>query len=267
LGGYKWGILVNLKNPNASLKFLIEAHLKGLFLGIITPGRLGEFYKAKYLSEKAGSSLGRTFYTSLVDRIMDIIVIVAVSLLSLAVFIFGKTDRQFVTILLCVISIIIFGIAVLFILLRVRGGLIKKILGRIIVTSSLEKGGNLFINDFFDSAKELSFYVFVRLLILAFISYSFSVFIYFLLALSLGLKITFLQLFFINALVWIILLFPFTFLGLGTREASYIFFFSMFNIDAPLAVAFSILILFTGIILSIPGMILFLFKKTKLAGI
>jgi len=264
-GGYKWGILVNLKDSKASLKFLIEAHLKGLFLGIITPGRLGEFYRAKYLSEKTGSSLGRNFYTALVDRIMDIIITVAVSLLSIVFFVFSVVDRQFAIILLGITSIIIFGVVIILFMLF-EGGWTKKILNRMIATTSFKKWGNIFIGDFFDSVKELSFFVFVRLLILALISYFLSVFIYFILALSLGLKITFLQLFFINALVWIILLFPITFLGLGTRDASYIFFFSILNIGASSAVAFSMLILFTGIILSIPGVILFLSEKTKSDG-
>ena len=54
-------------------------------------------------------------------------------------------------------------------------------------------------------------------------------------------------------LVNLLLLIPITVLGLGTRETSYIFLLGIAHVTPSEAVAFSTLVLLSGMIVSVPG--------------
>lgn len=254
----KWKTLIDSQKVKISFKQLTEVFLKGFFLGTITPGKLGEFWRAKYLTEVSHISGGRAFYTALMDRLAVLVIVIAAAITGmLNLFLFGKVEIGW-------LSIVLFSIFAIFIIYflakHTKSKEIFKYLLRIFVPFSARKKIDLFFKEFFKGIKELNFIFLIELLGWGFLYYLMTVLVYYLLALSLGINISFFHLFLIVALSWLILLLPVTVLGLGTREATYIFFFSFFSISSSLAVAFSLLILLVGIILSVPGIIL-IFKK------
>lgn len=238
----KWRMLINSQDLKIPFRRLTEFFFKGLFLGTITPGRLGEFWKAKYLTDNFSISGGRAFYTVLMERLIDLIIIVTVGLVGLITFFLSEKIGFLLFLILPLIILAIYPLIKVFI------SLLKR------------KKTNPFFKGFLSSLAELNFFTFLKLSCYGILYYLTTIFIYYFLALSLGINIGFLYLFLIVALVFLVLILPITILGLGTREASYIFLFSIFSITASTAVAFSSLILLVGIVLSIPGVILFLKK-------
>ncbi len=257
---FKWRALVRAQHINVPFKMLAGAFLKGLFLGTVTPGKLGEFWRAKYLTELTPVSGGRAFYTALMDRLAVLVVIIPVALLGvLNLLLFGRIKMEIGWLILVLFLALVSG-AIYFLIQRKEAQKVTKVLLGFFLPSSVREKADLFFRDFFKAMKEMNPALFAKVLGWA-VAYCLAMAsIYYLLAVSLGVKIGFFNLFLIIALSWIVLLLPVTVLGLGTREATYIFFFSIFNIPGSLAVAFSLLILLVGIILSVPGIILILKK-------
>lgn len=252
----KWKKLINsigVKIPNNVL-FGIMA--KGLFLGIITPGRIGEFWRAKYLTDQSKVSHGAAFYTAFMDRLIDMLIfgLVAIAGLLIIYLRFGIGAKWQMYILG-----FIFLIIISFVFLKKLGlQRISKIFVRFFIPVSRQEKTNVFLTDFDGSFKGLKLGLFFELLAYGFLYYLTAITVYYFVALALGLVLPFWFLFLVVGMVWLILALPLTFLGLGTREASFIYFFSILGIPAHSAVAFSLSVLLIYILSALPGTILFL---------
>src|SRR3989344_5261953 len=75
----KWKQLVNPFNVELSMKEGVSAWLAGFFIGLITPGRVGDLARAFYLKEKM--EIGKALTTVVIDRVLDIFVLMALSVL------------------------------------------------------------------------------------------------------------------------------------------------------------------------------------------
>jgi uncharacterized protein (TIRG00374 family) len=71
LKSFKWQRLVISLNGKISLKESLVVLFIGLFVSVITPGRLGDFVRAFYIKDRL--VLGRGILAVIVDRAMDII--------------------------------------------------------------------------------------------------------------------------------------------------------------------------------------------------
>ncbi|MBI2653389.1 flippase-like domain-containing protein [Candidatus Woesearchaeota archaeon] len=82
----RWKAIVNVFNKNISFRSSLIYTLISFAFGIITPGRLGEFIKAKYLVE--GIKLGplKSFMTVVIDKIFDGLALILVGLFGLYFF-------------------------------------------------------------------------------------------------------------------------------------------------------------------------------------
>lgn len=255
LGILKWRVLIKSQEIKVSFITLAKIYLKGFFLGTITPGKLGEFWKVKYLTEKCEISSGLAFYTTLMDRIIDLVIIVGISLAGVGSLfsLYGiEADWAVIILWLILISLIVYFLT--------KKNNIRKILKSLInifLPKSIREKTDLFLDQFFGELQRLNLTLFLKLLMWGLSYYLSAVLVYYFVMLSLGISISIWYLFLIVALIWLIVGLPITILGVGTREASYIFFFSVFGISSFQAVAMSLLILFCDIVIVIPGAILF----------
>lgn len=254
---WKWQILTNSIGTEVSFKSLARMSAKGIFLGIITPGKLGEFWRAKYLSDEAGIAGGKAFYTAFVDRLLDLLVVGVVSFFGLVVIYmkFARTqNRPLVALILFLFMLLVYFFA--------RKKDIKILFGALIkflIPSFLKERANSFLNEFYQGFESLKLRLFSKVLFFGFLYYFFGgALVAYLMALALGIPISFWYIFLITAIIWLVAIVPVTVLGLGTREVAFIYFFSFLGIPAPLAVALSLLFLFCDALIAIPGAILFL---------
>ncbi len=223
LRAWRWKEAIRTTNTDFPLKSLLQFTYISLTLGLVTPGRLGEFIKVHHLSKKSGIETKKSLYTVLLDKLMDISTVLVFSILG-AYFLFGQKNW------LLFLFIIIFLFSLFFYLLY-------NILLRLSFYLPLLK-------RYFSSLGEykLSFSSSLRLSLLSHLIW-----------LSLALQgFIILRMMGIEALsLWAVLgvvslmsfssLIPLTVGGLGLREALAAFLLLSFGIAAEKAVLFSLL--------------------------
>lgn len=259
----RWKSLVNAIGETPSIKDLTQISLKGIFWGLVTPGKLGEFLRAQYLTRITKTSLGKAFYTAFVDRIADILIIVAVGFLAiLTVYLkFGGTANfQF---LVLVSLFLIFASLIYFLMRKIGVKKLSKALIRFLIPPAFRDRTDHFVEEFYSGFRSLNLKLFLKIFFWGFLYYLFAgVLTNYFITLALGITLPFWYIFLITALTWLAVALPITFLGLGTREAVFIYFFSFFGVPASVSLAVSLLALFSNIlILAIPGAVLFVKQK------
>ena len=72
---WRWGLLLRDAGLPAPFTTVFRYFLVGNFLGLATPGRVGDFAKALYFSGRGANSFARASATIFVDRVLDTIVL------------------------------------------------------------------------------------------------------------------------------------------------------------------------------------------------
>ncbi|MBI2042707.1 MAG: flippase-like domain-containing protein [Candidatus Nealsonbacteria bacterium] len=255
---FKWKRLVG-EFTKISNREVLNIMAKSVFWGVVTPGKLGEFWRAKYLAQKGQISFGTAFYTAFMDRFSDLLILGLVTILGLIViylkFNLGLLWGIYIICLFLLLS------AALFFIQKMGLAKIGKILVNFFLPSAWQEKTNNFFAGFDSGLKITGKRVIFETFIYSVLYYLSAVFVYYFNAKALGIPLPFWYLLLVLAMVWLILMLPLTFFGLGAREAGFIYFFSIIGISASEAVAFSLLALFANFLIAIPGFALFLWKK------
>ena len=82
---YRWKRIVAAQGTAVGLARAFRVYAASLYLGVVTPGHLGDFAKSLYLMNR-GFPAGRALFSSLVDRLFDVILFVVVGYVSLLFF-------------------------------------------------------------------------------------------------------------------------------------------------------------------------------------
>ena len=69
---FRWNYLLRQQNICFTYWETFLPYMSSLYVGFITPGRVGEFIKAFYLKTYKGISLSRGFSSVLIDRLFDL---------------------------------------------------------------------------------------------------------------------------------------------------------------------------------------------------
>ena len=262
LKSLRWKIIINATGFDISLKDCTLIWLKGYFLGGVTPGRIGDLFRAKFLTDKIGISLGKSLLTAVIDRVLDILVIFGLSVSGILMIshLFG---------------IEIFSLRNLFVLLVIFGLSLSILTSKKLTVKILSPLFNLFVPSTFKEATKINFdefykgleilnerkhHLFASILI-GILTWLVAGYGCYMLALSLGLNISYWYLLISVAISSLIALLPISVSGLGTREATFIFLFSIINIIPEEAVSFSLLVLAWTWLPILPGMSLYLLKR------
>jgi uncharacterized protein (TIRG00374 family) len=75
----RWRVLLKAQEIPFSFKNANAAYFSAYYAGVVTPGRAGEFLKLLHLRQKAGASLGTGIVSVLLDRLLDLLVLVALA--------------------------------------------------------------------------------------------------------------------------------------------------------------------------------------------
>lgn len=218
---YRWHVLMQAAGARVALAESVNLYLSGLFLGIVTPGRLGEALKMPTMMSQ-GLSWIKSFVIIVIERLLDfallsLMAIVGVGLLvswQIAAFITG-------------IGVIV-GLIVL--LLFHRYPLLQK------------------LEHIFWGKKTWS--VLTVLTVANWVIYFFQLTV---LAWGFGIEIPILTFAAIMALVGMFSILPIAPAGLGTRDAAMLYLFSRFGIDPSLIVAYSLSIFVLTVLASSIG--------------
>ena len=227
--------------------------MSSLFLGFISPGRLGEFSRALHIKNDYNVSSGTALSTVLADRFFDLS-----ALLTLGIIAFSSINNLLEAIIskLGTSLIITLGTTMLITLTFLQLWKIKSIRNN----HYLLKLSNHF-NDLIKGLRKIGFKGVIISLFLTTCSYIILFVQSHILVVALGINISFLITCFTMSLGSLATLIPISFSGLGTRDASFIFYLSKHNIPSEQALALSFSIFFTFFIIG--GSICFIFYLMK----
>jgi len=259
---YRWNYLMKKQNINYSLKESILMYGSGIFIGIITPGRLGDFIKITYLKNNH-CSLGKSAVSVILDRMFDLFFLLIFGYLGM--FFFFSLFQNFILFFtLC----LVFVLVLFFVFLRTN-----------LIQFSLKKIFNLIISDKYQKSWKINFQDFIYDLKIykikdsLFISLitAFSWFIYyvqmFILSKSINItNISFLYLSIAVTMAGFITLLPISIMGLGTRDAVLILLLSTFLITNETIISFSMLIFLMSVLASLIGFWCWLIKPIRISN-
>jgi uncharacterized protein (TIRG00374 family) len=101
----KWQALLDCINVQIPIRKSLEIILIGTFYGALTPGRAGEVSRAFYLDAEKSRSIP----TVIMDRVIDVICLLTLSVLSTALFF---KDRNLIYLMILVVLLFICGIII-----------------------------------------------------------------------------------------------------------------------------------------------------------
>jgi len=240
----RWNSILKLQKINISIKDSYLIYYSGAFLGVSSPGNIGEFIKAFYLKKEYNVPLTKGLINVITDRLFDLYILIILAILGLWKFhVFEKYSNM------CLVLAVVMSAAPLTLLNK---NLIQKY--SYILYRALEK--KFKIISYQNFYQEIVYLIHPKSLITFLLScLGFLIFFiqcYFL-TLAMQIKIDFLSIALFMSIARLISIIPVSISGLGTRDAILIYFFSLINLTSDIAVSYSFLIfvvcyVFNGII-------------------
>jgi len=257
----RWKAIANIQGIHLSLKESIMIYTSSLYLGIITPGRIGDFAKSYYIINNKGIPIGKALFSSLADRLFDLFFIVLAGYISL-IFFPNIFQHQFLFSTLMLIVIL----SILIILIRKKEILIKLInsaLPKSKFKSTSIKLSNIsrdLIHEFaLFNAKNLAF-----ILTLTLVAWACHYTFFILSAHSLKIETSISNIIIsISAAIFMSLL-PISIAGFGTRDIALIIIFSRIGLSKEQAITFSLSFVLVYIIIGLLGFICWMISPIEI---
>jgi len=254
-----WNYIKRQQGIKYGLKDSLLMYYSCIYLGFITPGKLGELAKAVYL-KKDGHPLGGSLVSVVLDRVSDIVFLLAFVFVG-SLFYLSMFQKQ----VLILISGLI--ISVILLLVFIKTGLVKWALIKafnVFIPEKYKKSWQINSQDFINSLKIYKLKHYSIIFAITTFSWLFYYLQMGLLAHGLGIKIPFVYLAVSVTAAGLITLIPISLFGIGTRDATLILLFSPFLIPKEQIIVFSALILFLTAAVSLMGLICWLIKPIKI---
>ncbi|MBN2722779.1 MAG: flippase-like domain-containing protein [Deltaproteobacteria bacterium] len=229
LKAFRWKLMVNKSGGKITNLESLRIYFAGIAMGIFTPGRAGEMFRAVYVVDEKfplQSALG----TVIADRLFDLGFLLTVSAVS-TFFLIGFSW------LIVLIILAVGAVSGTAILILIHGKLLERIESRFFKNSA----PNLKFTD----ALKISFSNFPLKIILTGLAYGIMNFQVYIIAIQGGMEISYIQSFLLFSLANTFALLPLSISGLGTREAAlgWLFSISGFSAAQGVSVSFSFFML------------------------
>jgi uncharacterized protein (TIRG00374 family) len=254
----KWKLIIDTCGISYPFHKCISAWLIGYSAGLITPGRIGDFYRSLYLRDYGNKSLGLCLSTVIFDRIIDVSVMILMAFFGILMLSnMFKISQN----LIIFVIFILFFVLIIFIILKIN---LKYLILMPFFYRMVPKEHQPTIKDnlvdFFDSLsmnlEKKSLLIFQ--IFLAIISWLFITLQNYLILHSLNPNGSYLFMLCITPFICMIELLPISISGLGTRDAALIFLLSLIAIPAEISIALSLSILISAYFIGFVGLLIWL---------
>ena len=236
---FRWRSLLRAQQTWYGILPATLSYFGSIFIGLLTPGRLGEFVKAVHVNQDCDVPIGQAFSSVLADRLFDLyalLVVGGLALLSLTAW--HETN-----------SVLGLALLALVFTLPLAALLHEGVFARIrTLGSHLGRPGRwLFASQSWllelrQGLQQLSLSWLLAAASLTVLAYAIFFSQCYLLALALKMRIGFLQVSFAVALGSLVTLLPISISGLGTREAAIVAYLGAVGVSNEAALAFSLLV-------------------------
>lgn len=237
---FRWNRLLQSQHIDYRLLDSFIVYLISIYMGILTPGRIGEFAKAIYLKSNKNISISKGFSNVFVDRLFDLYLLIILGIIGIWKFdIFSNSSRML---------LIILGILIIVPVVMLNRHFMRKLLlllYRYLMIQRLKDNIDEKFEDFYHGIDEIMNCRLISLMLLTCFSYSIYFIQCYLIVIAMGISIEFISISFFMAIANLISFIPISISGIGTREASLIYLFSLENLAPELAVSYAFLIFFT----------------------
>ena len=248
LKAWRWKSLLDIQSYRVGMYQSVMAYLSGMFLGIVTPGQVGEFSKALYLRQLGICSVLDASVSVLFDRVLDLFILLLLALIALIVIVPFPGS---VLAGLIGLTIFVTCAGVFLIWEKYLTFLIERIVPRIF-PAKIASGMTTFYNRLMQFRKPKTLVpLLMTVAAQALVFYQCVI-----IAMAFGIESLQWHIVPIIAITNLIAVLPISISGLGTREATLVFLMGPYGVGSATAVAYSIGILVTAYIGS--GMIGFL---------
>lgn len=251
-----WNYLKKKQNIYYSQKDSFLMYGVGLYIGGITPGRVGEISKALYL-KKDGYSFGKSMVSLVLDRLADVIFLL--TFLFFGSLFFLNSFLQQILIFIAVMALLTF-LSFVYLKSNTTKSLLKKLF-YLLVPDRYQKSWKINFQDFINDIKIYKLRNYLIVFVLTAFSWVFGYIQIFIVSRSAGITtIPFLYLSVVFTIISFINLIPISILGIGTRETALMFFLNPFMISREQIIVFSSLILLMYLFNALIGLICWLIK-------
>jgi len=257
--GARWHYVIRSVGLTYRLRRCIVVYTIGFFASSVTPAKAGDVVRAVYLRNESECPMGRAFLTVFVDRLWDLLFVLAAGTVS--VLLFSARYIQIPSAPLLGAAALIVALAAATATRRSWVRALLKPAVSIMVPARYRDGLSANFNTFYDAMREhasrpvrsmvMAGYTAICWLLIIVLA------IYVSRLLSLPVSMGYIVL--IMPVVTLVELIPFSISGLGTRDATVIYFFSIVGASAAEAVGFSIVyLLIGGYLMAFAGFLLWL---------
>lgn len=262
--GVRWVYLIRTIGLHYTLWRAILVGAIGYFGGAITPAKVGDAIRAYYMYRDTDQNLGECFVTVVVDRLMDVIVVMVFGVLSVFTFSYFYINLPAIWIIVGAVPVI-FGVAYLLLHKELMTKLLKPMIRALApqrYRSELEQNFDRFYGSIGKYAVEWRRTLVALLLTLV---YWASVF-----ALAwtatwvLDMKVSWYYVVLVMPLITLVELIPISVSGLGTRDAAAIYFFAIVGASSAQSVGFALIYVLSGTYFTaLIGFFIWLFRPRR----
>ena len=252
----RWKLLMEVQSIYYSLTDSITMYVAAIYVGVITPGRLGEFIKAFYLRQD-GHPFGKALATVLLDKLFDYVPLLSFGVFGMLLFV-NLFDEVVLT-----LGFILAGIIVVY-FFKDSTKRVLKYISSVFVPEKYKKDTETFFSDLWNSVKALNAAQVVLMTGLTLVGWVIYFVMMFLFAQSISIDIPFLYLAVCVSISAAVTLIPVSIAGIGTRDVTLIILFSYLGYSKESAVAFSIMMLFMYVVYGLVGLGAWLKKPLNL---
>ncbi len=237
---YRWNFLLKQQGINYTPVQSFLVYLSSLYVGFLTPGRLGEFVKTLFLKSDKGVSISKGFSSVLVDRLFDLYLLITLGFIGIWKFgILGELSNSFFVLTITIVFTP---------LIMLNKQLMGKFISVLYKVAVVRKAKSKIKGSFEDFNSELQKLISPKLLISGLLTcmgyFMFFVQCY-LIVMAMGLSINFITIILFMAISNLISFIPISISGLGTRDATLIYLFSLIGLKPELAVSYAFLVFMT----------------------
>ncbi len=234
----RWKILLGRDGANLSYGEVTAAFAYAVFVGTPTPGRIGEFYKIVHLRNR-GLPVGRALASVLLDRLLDVAMLVVVGAGAIALLLGG--DHTWTgTAILGGFVLAILGARAL------ACGTPGEVLGRLlapVTPTALARRVTAVRGDLCAALDDLGPREHLLAVLLTVLGWSVNYVAGWLLARSIGLPLTVVDVAGVSAVGSLVSLLPISVMGAGTRDLAVVALLAAYGVGRTEALAFSTLLL------------------------
>lgn len=255
LGVLKWRLLVRVQRLGASYGDLAAYTFAGLFLGNVLPSNIGGDVVRAYALARAAQHTEAAITSVVVDRLMGLVAFFCAALVNivLVALLITNTSQLEVIEIATVVAATMFTVACVLLFSRRVARRFAFVFAIPFLARFKPRAQRLYqaIQTFRSSYPILIANVLVSagvIIVATFVWYS--------VALALGLDIPLIYFFLFNPLIAFVLMLPISFNGLGPKEATAVFFFGLVGVPSESAFALSLIFHAIVVLTSLPGGVL-----------